>query len=211
MAAARALAMLGLALTWTVGPALADGPQDRDLWVYARGGVAFGDAVLIEDDALETSFGAAPTVAISLHYRVSRFGFGLVIEGLGGGTFRGLDRERAIGGHLRIAPSVRWRYVDRPWGALYLQVAPGYGLFAHSDAVRFRAGSLVGKDLEEIPTVSHGFTIGFELGLLIYVADDWAANLAMDVVLGTGEMSERDNLTYTRVRALVGLGLEWGL
>ncbi len=46
---------------------------------------------------------------------------------------------------FRVAASVRWYYLDEPWGAFHIRLAPGWMLFSHSDAVRFQAGARMGR------------------------------------------------------------------
>jgi len=185
-------------------------PAEPALWIHGHFGFAFADVILVDDLSLNGTEGFAPSVGIGVTYRLSRFDLGVLVEALGGGSFKGMSDTFRIGGQVRAAASFRWRFVHRGWGGLFLHLSPGWTMFSYSDAVRFQAAALTGQDLKEVEPVSHGFAAGFGVGLLVNLLYDVALRIGFEGIMASGSFAGVDSGPMMRVRGLASLGLEWG-
>ncbi|PKN58112.1 MAG: hypothetical protein CVU56_07540 [Deltaproteobacteria bacterium HGW-Deltaproteobacteria-14] len=187
-------------------------------WVSAWLGVGSVDSVLLANDGATDArtldgTAAAPVFGVAVHYRTSRLDLGLLLEGLGSGRFAGLARDQRLGSQFRVAASLRWRYLDESWGALFVRLAPGLMVFGHSDALRAQAAELAGGDalrFEEVDEFGLGFTLGLDFGALVYLSRRVALSLQLNVLTNaTSLRALGTDVSYTAIRGLFTVGLEW--
>ena len=185
-------------------------------WVDAHGGFTFADTLVI-GSALTLDGDGTPAggFGVNVFYRTPRLDLGGLVESIGGFRFESLNSTFTTGSHLRVAASVRWRYVDETWGALFLRLAPGASIFRHSDKVRLSVAQLVGRgqagdDFEGVSDVTAGFSLGFDFGALIYASDRVAISAHLDVVTAATSLDAfGTDLEYATIRGLFSIGIEW--
>lgn len=195
-----------------------DGVPTAGGWVSAWFGLSFGDTVLLANDGATDArtldgTSEAPVFGVAVHYRTSRLDLGVVLEGLGSGRFAGLERDHRLGSQFRVAPNLRWRYLDEPWGALFVRLAPGLMIFGHSDALRGQATALAGGDVlsfEQADEFSLGFSLGLDFGALVYLSRRVALSFQLNVLTNTTSLEALGtDVSYTAIRGLFTVGLEW--
>ncbi|MCB9732996.1 MAG: hypothetical protein H6745_10340 [Deltaproteobacteria bacterium] len=180
-------------------------------WLDVRVGLTFGDSLTLGDQIRVTnSRGPAEIFGIGATYRTSRLDIGVLLEGIGSFYFEGVSRDNRTGSQFRLAANVRWRYIDEPWGALFLRLSPGLMAFDHSDELRFQAANLFGKGFDEADRNGVGFSLGFDFGILLYLSRAVAISIHLDVVTGTTTMDVgKDSIDIGITRGLFTAGLEW--
>lgn len=175
-------------------------------WLSGRVGVGFLDTLQV--DLGEPTQGATSPVAIGvgLHYRTARFDVGGLFEGTAGQRHASASGEHPIGASFRAAGTLRWRYLDGPWGALYLRLAPAFMVLGHSEHV----GAFIEGETGAVDDHSLAFSLGADVGVLFYLDDRVALSLGVDLVTAatTVGTATRD-VGYNTVRGLFTVGLEW--
>lgn len=195
--------------------ALAGGPGDLGApadtgWLSARAGVGLVDTLQVGLE--EPGQGAASALAfgVGLHYRTARFDVGGLFEGFGASRHGDAGREAPIGSSFRAAGTLRWRYLEQPWGALYLRLAPALMVLGHSDALRDRVAGFVEGDREAVDALTVAFSLGADAGLLVYLSEGLALSLGVDLVTAATTVgTEVGGVGYNTVRGLFTVGLEW--
>ncbi len=181
-------------------------------WLEVRTGVSFGDSATIDQTlAITGKDDPAAVFGIGLHYRTARLDFGAIFEHAGSFRFAGLETLRRVGGQFRAAASLRWRYIEEAWGALFLRLSPGLMVFSHSDELRFQVANLTANaDFRDVDTHNVGFSLGFDFGAVIYITDMVGVSLHLDIVAGTSSIGGLgQDFDYSVVRGLFTAGLEW--
>ncbi len=149
---------------------------------------------------------------VGVHYRAARFDIGLMAGGMGSGGLRGLERNRQAGAKARICASVRWRYIDEPWGGLFLRFAPGLALLDHSEAMRSEvaiASGLQPDQIADIDAFNAAFTVGSSLGVILHIERWISVYLEFEVVATLTDMQDGTELVgYTAIQPIVALGFE---
>jgi len=190
--------------------------RSGDGWLSAWTGVSFGDTVVLGNGSGAASLAGrseAPVFGIDAYYRTSRLDLGLLFEALGSSRFTGLAGDNRIGSHFRVAASLRWRYLDAPWGALFVRLSPGLSVLGHSDALRAEVVGVTGGDATDFARAdefSLGFSLGLDAGALIYLSDRLALSLQVDVLTNTASVgAPGGSVAYAGFRGLFTVGLEW--
>ncbi len=188
----------------------------RGLWLGFHAGVSFGSSVSVDDATLPDSDATDPMFGLALHYRLRRFDLGLVIDNIGGGAFQGFDSDRPVGGMSRVAAMLRWRYLDEPWGGLYMRLSPGWMALSHSDHIRAEIARAAGRDnpnqlsdLEGIDTYNSAFTLGIDFGVLIHLWEGVAAFAELETVTASTTLRvDGQDIDYNLVVPIFALGIE---
>lgn len=191
--------------------ARAGGVPSSTGWLDLRLGLSFADSMILGDQLrLTSSGGPAEIFGVGATYRTPRLDLGLLLEGLGSFSFEAASGDSRTGSQLRVAASLRWRYVEEPWGALFVRLSPGLIAFAHADALRGQAAELVGRTLREADRNGVGWTIGVDFGVLLYLSPALALSIHLDLVTGATALDVgADSVDLVLTRGLVTAGLEW--
>jgi len=123
--------------------------------------------------------------------------------------FRQITQEFPTGGQFRAAANLRWRYIEDAWGALFMRLTPGLMVFRHADAVRNQVGMLAGAGLDTVDQHGVGFSLGFDFGIIIYINDDLALTVDLDIVSGTSTLATGGaDVDFGLVRGFFTAGVE---
>jgi len=179
-------------------------------WIEVRAGLTFGDNILLDQSvSLPCEDAPGPAFAVGAHYRVSRYDLGLSVESLGSFGFAGLERTNRSGSQLRVAAKLRWRYVEEPWGALFIRLSPGFTAFAHSDELRVQAGRLRNASLAQTEARTFGFSLGFDFGMMMYLSQHIVLAAHVELLTANTTLNVRDDaVDYSVVRGIFAIGLE---
>ena len=190
------------------------------VWITAHAGVTFGTSVTLEQEGvtsedLSSADGVDPLFGISAYYRTAFLDFGVLVDSVGGGLFADDDADRPIGGKLRVAALVRWRYLNERWGALVLGLRPGWVGFNHSDYLRNRVALQLGREpgqLDGIDTFNSGFTFGAHVGVVFYLSDSASVFVEAEAMTAvTGLQSNDAAVDLDTAQPLFTIGVELGL
>lgn len=204
--AAFALASLCLA---SPGAAARTPPPTRSAWVDVRTGLAFADTVTIDSSSIGATSDPAPIFGVGAHWRTNRLDVGAFVEHIGSGKYQRLASKARIGSQLRASATVRWRYVEQPWGGMYARLSPGLAIIRHSDTFRLDTADSIGRDFTDIEARSFGFTFSVEVGLNIYISQRAAAFAEFSVINTLSRLRRSDeDLDYNRVRGAFVFGIE---
>lgn len=186
-------------------------PEAGAGWLQLRTGFSFADTATLDGFVgLETSGDPAMVLGIGAHWRTSRLDFGAIFESMSSFSFPGVSRDQRVGSQFRAAAHLRWRYIEDTWGALYLALSPGVIVFDHAPALRFQASQTLGASDSTVDRHTLGFSFGFDFGVLIYISEDLAAALHLDVITSnTALNTEFGDVELDMIRGLFAAGLEW--
>lgn len=205
-------AFVALALITSSSIARADGPPDSGAgWLQLRTGATFADAATIDSFVgLESNGDPAMVLGIGAHWRTSRLDFGAIFESYSSWSFTGVARDQRVGAQFRAAALLRWRYIEDTWGSLYLGLTPGLVVFDHAAPMRFQVAQSIGVSDRTVDEHSLGFSFGFDFGVLVYLTDEVALALHLDVITSnTSLATEGGDVDLGMVRGLFAVGLEW--
>lgn len=190
-----------------------DPKDDHKGWLHTRTGVSLVDVIQIDGEFYHPSYDVVPTLGIGCSWRVEGFDFGAIIEHLPGGTSHRQDGTSVhLGDQALIAGSLRWRFVDRPWGGFYMLFNPGLGIYDTTESLRDAITERQASAPRDIASTGVGFSYSTQLGFFAVLVDGLV--LQMDVATaGTyGTVTvDGDSQVYQRYRGLVRAGLEWRL
>ena len=195
-------------------------PPGGNVWVEAHAGWAFSDVLALREAGdefgpkiePETTDDGGLAFGVGVHWRARRFDLGGFVESIASGAFARLESSARFGSQVRFASMLRWRYVDEGWGGLYVRLTPGLGIFELSDPLRFEVSKISSaQQFQDVDDRVFGFTMGFKMGIHFYLADRFSALfLELGSVLGTASVLDgADQVSYTRTRGLLVVGLEW--
>ena len=187
-------------------------PPSSSGWINVHTGITFADSLVLGEQALQLDGEGAPGMVfgIGIHWRTARIDLGALFESSSGFYFKPLQQEFPTGGQFRVAANLRWRYIEDAWGALFMRLTPGLMVFRHADAVRQQVASVDGSNLEGVDTHSLGFALGFDFGVLLYITDDIAITIDLDIVSGTTTLAtDGGEVDLSLVRGFFTAGIEW--
>lgn len=187
-------------------------PESGAGWLQLRTGLTFADALTLDEFALGLESGGDPglVLGIGVHWRTTRLDFGAIFESASSWSFPGVSRDNRVGAQFRLAANLRWRYIEDHWGALYLALTPGLAVLSHAPPLRFQAAQLSGSPEGSVDTHTLGFTFGFDFGVLIYLSDELALALHLDLVTSSTALdTDRGEVDLDMVRGIFAVGLEW--
>jgi len=186
------------------------------LWIHGALGATFSSATTLTHNAdeadLSTGGAVHPSFGIGFHYRTARFDVGVLAGGMGSGSVQGLETDRYAGSKARVCASVRWRYVDEPWGGFFLRLAPGVALLEHSDALRSEVAVQLDLQRDQIANIDSfnvAFTLGASLGLVVHIERWLLGYLEFEVVTTLTDMQDGSEMVgYTAIQPIFALGFE---
>lgn len=190
----------------------AEGPPESGAgWLQLRTGATFADAATIDSFVgLESNGDPAMVLGLGAHWRTSRLDFGAIFESYSSWSFTGVARDQRVGAQFRAAAMLRWRYIEDTWGSLYLALTPGLVVFDHAAPMRFQVAQSIGASDRTVDEHSLGFSFGFDFGALIYLTEEVALALHLDVITSnTSLATEGGDVDLGMVRGLFAVGLEW--
>lgn len=205
-------ALVALATLVSVSTSRAEGPPESGAgWLQVRTGVTFADAATIDSFiGLEGDGDPAMVFGVGAHWRTSRLDFGAIFESFASWSFSGVSREQRVGAQFRAAALLRWRYIEDTWGSLYLALTPGLVAFDHTAPMRFQVAQSIGASDRTVDEHTIGFSFGFDFGALIYLTEEVALALHLDVITSnTALATEGGDVDLGMVRGLFAVGLEW--
>lgn len=189
-------------------------PPTSTVWLHARTGITFSDTLTLGQSEISLATNGTPSMTLGLgaHWRTARVDLGVYFEALSSWSFPGLARQNRVGSQFRAVADLRWRYVEDAWGSLFLRLTPGLMVMSHADPLRFQVAGLAQSDLDDVDRHNVGFTLGFDFGATLYVSDSLAVSVDLDLISVTTSLgTASDDIDYSMVRGIFGLGLEWRL
>lgn len=184
-------------------------PPHRTAWLDVRTGLAFADSVTVDSSSIGATSDPAPLFGIGAHWRTRRLDVGAFVEHLGSGRYQRLASRARIGSQIRAAATLRWRYVEQPWGGMYARLSPGLAIIRHSDTFRLDTADSIGRSFEDIEVRTFGFTFSVEVGLSVYITQRVAAFGEFSIINTLARLRRSDeDLDYTRVRGAFVVGVE---
>lgn len=179
-------------------------------------GVTFANATSLtvgrDTEPFPLSGSLTPVLTVGFHYRTARFDLGVLAGSMGSGEVRGLVRDRELGHKWRVAASVRWRYIDADWGALFLRISPGVAILSHSDAMRSEVALALSKgrdQIEGVDTTTAAFSLGASLGFTIGIFHWLSLTLELEIATTVGELEDgTSGVRYTAIQPIFAIGFE---
>ena len=199
------------------------GPESQTWWVHVGTGWLTDTQLFFQDDqgnfpGIEElnpqAHAMGPVLEFGLQYRVSRIDFGLSVGHISGAQVTFFERQRRLLGQVRVGLDVRWRALDRSWGAFYLRSRIAWSGFRQSDGVRASLAQAF-VDEPDVAAVSEhvdGMMTSGALGILRYINPRVGVFLEIEAVAGRYPMrvaGQRVELLQTR--GILGLGVQWRL
>ena len=161
-------------------------------------------------DTLESSDETSAAFGASFTYRLHPFDLGLSVEHMGSGSFQGFNKNRPLGGKVRVATLFSWHYVADHWGSMYFGFSPGLVFVQHSDHLRSQIATKLGRQptqLDGIDEFNVGFSFGTNFGLIIRVTDSLSILLEGQVLVHDVPLQEEsDNLQYLSTQPVLRMG-----
>lgn len=217
MTRASATALLAISLLLSASfdaRAALERPPRGSGWIGVRSGVVvdtqIGGGIL----DITTKTLLAPTFGVNVEYRLGRVDIGGVFEALGGTTFLLQNRRRRLGGQMRGAATLRWRFVEQNWGAFYSRLGIGWVGTRLTDGFR---DALVeaqgdGTTRADVQQRAHGLAASSAVGVTIYPSKRVAAFIEAEITAEVFSMridGERSPLSVTRTS--IAAGVLWRL
>lgn len=187
-------------------------PPSSTGWVHVHTGLTFADSLTLGQSLVMLQGAGAPgmSIGVGAHWRTSRIDLGVMAEALSSFYFRVVEKDFQTGGEFRAAANLRWRYIEDSWGALYMRLTPGLMVFRHSDPIRNQVAAVDGSQLASVDTHSVGFSLGFGFGVAIYLSDETALTVDLDIVSATSTLATQGGeVDYGLVRGVFAAGFEW--
>jgi hypothetical protein len=189
--------------------------EPSQLWCSVQGGLSLNGTVTLEGPLgflnLEASEGSSAAFGMSFFYRTSRIDLGLSFEHMGGGRFRGVQRDRGVGGKARVAMLFTWRYFKEAWGGFYLGLSPGLVMANHSVHMQSQVATALGRQptqLSGIDAFNSGFGIGSSLGMFFHLNGNLSVFAESMVLVANFEMrSGAEAVEYISTQPLFQVGL----
>jgi hypothetical protein len=145
-------------------------PPAKSAWIGVRSGLIvdtqIGGGIL----DITTKTLLAPAFAVHVEYRLGRVDVGGVFESLGGTTFLLDNRRRRLGGQMRGAVTLRWRFTEAHWGGFYTRIGLGWAGARLTDSFRDAVVEVQGDGTvrDDVRQQAHGFAASTALGLILY-------------------------------------------
>ncbi|MCB9729449.1 MAG: hypothetical protein H6744_08895 [Deltaproteobacteria bacterium] len=214
LTAALAAALAVVALAPTAARAAFERAPGPSGWVGVRTGLIvdtrIGGGIL--DITSRTLL--APAFGVSAEYRFGRVDVGGVFESLGGTTFILEGRRRRLGGQMRGALTLRWRFMEQRWGAVYTRLGIGWAGTRLNDGFRDAVVEAQGDGTEraDVSQRAHGITASSAFGLILYPSTRVAAFIEGDVMTELFSMRiDGDRTPLSVTRTSVSVGVIWRL
>lgn len=217
MTRAPATALLAIFLLLAVSfdtHAAMERPPSGSGWIGVRSGLVIDTQIGGGILDVTTRTLLAPTFGVSAEYRLGRVDVGGVFESLGGTTFLLQNRRRRLGGQMRGAATLRWRFVEQGWGAFYSRLGIGWVGTRLTDGFRDAIVEAQGDGTKrsDVRQRAHGFAASSALGVTVYASKRVAAFIEAELTAEIFSMridGERSPLSVTRTS--IAAGVLWRL
>ena len=203
---------------------------DETGWLHASAGISMIDSVEVDQQFIRPGFDPVPTFSVGWAWRISSYDLGLGVEHVPGAKSKTWAGEPlSLGDQIAVTATIRYRFVDEPWGGFYAQVNPGLGVFVTTETLRWElvdqetAPELMDPLAEaeevqgllnpwDVATLGLGFTLGTGTGLFVRLDEGLQFIVEIGAVSTIGRLGiAGDTAWYHRYRGRVRAGLEWRL
>lgn len=174
--------------------------------------VAAGFSLAGSADPLNDSWMDVPVFRLGAHYAWTTVDLGGYIGYVGSGRFdrSGTAERPLLGAQVVAALTFRWRFLDAPWGALFINADVGLAVLEHTEQAQREL-----QDVSDISTGSQwlvGALAGGGVGAMFELVAGVQVVLGVNALLGFADVStDRRGGDYAVTSLAVMLGVEVGL
>lgn len=194
--------------------AVLEPPPTRSGWVGVRSGVVIDTQIGGGILDITTKTLMAPTFGVNAEYRLGPVDLGGVFESLGGTTFLLQNRRRRLGGQMRAAATLRWRFVEQNWGAFYSRLGIGWVGTRLTDSFRDAIVEAQGDGAKrsDVRQRAHGLAASTAVGVTIYPTRRIAVFIEAEITAEVISMRvDRDRSPLAITRTAIAAGVLWRL